>query len=101
MKIAVLLLPSRKAPNGFTALVATGNGNCMYNSVSLLIFGSERYASHLRLLSAIHALDHFDHYLATVSFHCIFLVAIATIYYSIIYYSYQMKFKKSTQHNSL
>ena len=31
------------------------------------VFGSERYAAHLRLLCAIHAVDHFEHYLTTVN----------------------------------
>ena len=58
---------SRKAPDGYTALASSGDGNCMYNSVCILLFGSERYAAHLRLLCAIHAVDHFDHYLTTVN----------------------------------
>ena len=62
-----LLIFSRKSPEGFTALVSTGDGNCMYNSVSILFHGSERCAAHLRLLSVIHALDHFDHYVTMVA----------------------------------
>ena len=43
----------------------------MYNSVSILFHGSERYAAHLRLLSVIHALDHFDHYVTMVNILCL------------------------------
>ena len=58
---------SRKSSAGFTALAATGDGNCLYNSISILFFGDERHAALLRLFSIVHACDHFDHYIVTVS----------------------------------
>ena len=56
-----------KIPSGFQALHATGDGNCLFNSASILLFGSEGYSVHLRLSTVIHAVDHFDHYLKMVS----------------------------------
>ena len=94
----LLLIYRQKSPDGFAALAATGDGNCMYNSVSILMFGSEGYAAHLRLLSAIHALDPFDHYLTTVNFLCTLITTHRSI--TILYFSYRIKFKTLTQHNS-
>ena len=39
----------------------TGSGNCMYNMVSLSLTGTERYMSHLRLLTAYSLILHQDH----------------------------------------
>ena len=61
-----------QVPN-FQPLVSTGDGNCLYNSVSTILFGSESYSSSLRLASLLHGLKHYDHYLAMVS-HAVGLV---------------------------
>lgn len=50
----------------YQPLVSTGNGNCLYNSVSTILFGCEDFAASLRLASLLHAVKHFEHYLAMV-----------------------------------
>ena len=61
-----MLAYSTPVPNEFQALVSTGDGNCFYNSMSILLSGNEQLASHMRLASILHAIEHFHHYLATV-----------------------------------
>lgn len=57
---------SRKSPPGYQALISTGDGDCLFNSVSTLLCGSEEHSHRLRLASVIHAVHHFDHYLKMV-----------------------------------
>ncbi len=57
---------STPVPNGFQALVSTGDGNCFYNSISILLSGNEILTTHLRLASVLHAVEHFNHYLTMV-----------------------------------
>lgn len=38
---------------GYTALQSTGNGNCLFNSVSILLFGNESKAVELRVRTAL------------------------------------------------
>lgn len=62
------------------ALLSTGNGNCLYNSVSTLLFGDESYSLHLRLASVQHAVQHLAHYLTMVSIlHAHSYIAITTL----------------------
>ena len=56
-----------KNPAGYQALLASADGNCLFNSISILLFGDERYASHLRLATIIQAVDHYNHYVKMVS----------------------------------
>lgn len=55
-----------KIPQGFVIGKCTGNGNCLYNSVSILLSGHELDADLLRLSSVINAVDHFNLYLTKV-----------------------------------
>lgn len=55
-----------KIPQGFIIGKSTGNGNCLYNSVSILLSGNEFDADLLRLSSVINAVDHFSLYLTKV-----------------------------------
>ena len=57
----------KEVPAGYFPGKATGDGNCFYNSVSLLLHGSEELASWLRLGSAVWAALHLQHYLQAVS----------------------------------
>ena len=57
-------LYSTPVPEEFQALVSTGDGNCFFNSVSILI--NENLATSLRLASVLHAVGHFHHYLTMV-----------------------------------
>lgn len=56
-----------KIPQRFVIGKSTGDGNCLYNSVSILLFGEETKAELLRLSSVIHAIDHFGLYLKKVA----------------------------------
>ena len=56
-----------RIPISFIALKATGDGNCLYNSVSILLFGNEEQAVLLRLASVEYAISHFKHYMEMVS----------------------------------
>ena len=57
---------SGQVPQNYQALFATGDGNCLYNSISTLLFGKEDYSTHLRCASVIHAIYHIDHYMSMV-----------------------------------
>ena len=57
---------SRQSLPGYQALISTGDGDCLFNLVSILLYGSEEYSHYLRLSSVIHAVHHFDHYLNMV-----------------------------------
>lgn len=57
---------SDQVPQGYKALLSTGNGNCLFNSISTLLFGNEDSALELRLASVLHAINHLDHYLGMV-----------------------------------
>ena len=54
-------------PAGYFTGKATGGGSCFYNSVSLLLHGSEEIAPWLRLGSVVSAALHLQHYLQAVS----------------------------------
>lgn len=56
-----------RVPTSFTPLTATGNGNCLYNAISILLFGNEEQAALLRLLSVEYVIGHFIHYVKMVS----------------------------------
>lgn len=56
-----------RIPTSFVPLKATGNGNCLYNAVSILLFGSEEQAVLLRLASVEYAIGHFKHYMEMAS----------------------------------
>ena len=46
----------------------TGDGNCLFNGVSTLLYGSESFSLHLGLATTLHTVKHIDHYLEMVSF---------------------------------
>ena len=45
---------------------ATGDGNCLFRSASVLLVGEEYLANILRLFAVLQAVLHFDHYMAKV-----------------------------------
>ena len=49
-------------PEEYIPCISTAEGNCLFCSVSLLLFGSEDYHNDLRFASVHYALMHFDHY---------------------------------------
>ncbi len=48
--------------NNWKPLVSTGDGNCLYNSISILLLGNESLSSILRLLTAAEMIGHADFY---------------------------------------
>ena len=59
-------LTGNKIPKGYQALMSSADGNCLFNSVSILLFGSEERAFQLRMASVLHAVEHFNHYVKMV-----------------------------------
>lgn len=55
-----------KLPPGFCPIMSTPDGNCLYNSVSIALFGSEAHSVELRLSAIHHAVCHYDHYVEMV-----------------------------------
>jgi hypothetical protein len=55
-----------KLPTGFCPIMSTPDGNCLYNSVSVALFGSEARSVELRLSAIDHAVYHYDHYVEMV-----------------------------------
>lgn len=58
-------------PRGYALVQSTGDGNCLFNSVSIGLIGDESLGTSLRLMAVLHAVQHFDHYMEAVSFACI------------------------------
>ena len=56
---------------GYALVQSTGDGNCLFNSVSIGLIGDESLGTSLRLMAVLHAVQHFDHYMEAVSFACI------------------------------
>eukprot|EP00794_Sanderia_malayensis_P002767 gene2768-3201_t len=49
-------------PYGLAPLTATGNGDCLFNSVGKLLFGTEVISPILRLVAAAEGIRHWRHY---------------------------------------
>eukprot|EP00794_Sanderia_malayensis_P011364 gene11364-12549_t len=49
-------------PYGLAPLTATGNGDCLFNSVGKLLFGTEVVSPILRLVAAAEGIRHWRHY---------------------------------------
>ena len=54
--------------------MSSPDGNCLYNSVSIALFGSEAHSVELRLSAIHHAVYHYDHYVEMV---CILMTILA------------------------
>ncbi|XP_072023175.1 uncharacterized protein [Amphiura filiformis] len=52
----------RKGKDNIIAMSATGDGNCFFHSISLLLFGNEDMTTLLRLFCAYKAAQEFDNY---------------------------------------
>ena len=66
-----------KIPPGFWIGRSHGDGNCLFNSASIALFGSDAHSSLLRLAAVCNGVEHFDHYLEMV---CLFLIVANIIY---------------------
>jgi hypothetical protein len=62
----LFVIISTPVPDQFQALVSTGDGNCLFNSMSILLNGTEGIAQNLRLASVLHGVEHFHHLLTMV-----------------------------------
>lgn len=58
-----------RIPKGYALVQSTGDGNCLFNSVSTDVNGDESLGASLRLMAVLHAVQHFDHYTESVSFY--------------------------------
>ena len=67
VSVSVIALQNKSLLTIRLLLLYTGDGNCLFNSLSIILFGKEDMAVHLRLSSVLHAVNHFNHYLAMVS----------------------------------
>ena len=54
-------------PQGKFPIMSTGNGDCLFNSVGIALFGTEDVAPILRLGSIQAAMQHVDHFVGDVS----------------------------------
>ena len=66
MACLIIFILKFRGSSPYKALLATGDGNCFYNSISTLLFGHEDHSLHLRLASVVHAVSHVDHYIEMV-----------------------------------
>lgn len=57
----------KRIPAGYHVVKSTGDGNCLFNSVSTAISGDESFGPALRILAVLHGIEHFQHYLQMVS----------------------------------
>lgn len=58
-------------PRGYALVESTGDENCLFNSVSIGLIGDTSLGTFLCLITVLHAVQHFDHYMEAVSFGCI------------------------------
>jgi hypothetical protein len=56
-----------RAGGALRVLHSTGDGNCLFNSVSILLCGSERLHAVLRLLTAVELIRRWERYLGRSS----------------------------------
>lgn len=56
----------QRIPKGLHAVEVHGDGNCLFRSISVALFGTEKYSTLLRLAAVCHGVDHFNHYLDMV-----------------------------------
>ena len=54
-------------PPGYHVIKSTGDGNCLFNSISIALCGDESLGAGLRLLAVLHGIGHFQHYLQMVN----------------------------------
>lgn len=55
-------------PVGFTPYLSVSDGNCLFSSSYLRLFGDTTKPAALRFASLVHGVKHLPHYLKTVSF---------------------------------
>ena len=53
-------------PDGFTPYFSISDGNCLFSSISVCLFGDTANAAALRFASLAHGVKHFPHYLKMV-----------------------------------
>eukprot|EP00794_Sanderia_malayensis_P008569 gene8569-9482_t len=58
-------------PDGMVPVTATGNGDCLFNSVGKLLFGTEVVSPILRLVTVVDSIQHVEHYLSEFRDHYI------------------------------
>ena len=54
-------VPSQFHDEGLEPLYSSGDGNCFYNSISIILMGKEENSALLQLGAALYGLAHYDH----------------------------------------
>ena len=57
---------SERLPLGFKPYTSTADGNCLFSSVSVCLFGDTTHKTELRLATLTHGVEHMSHYLDMV-----------------------------------
>ena len=55
-------MPTEYRQKGFVALESTGNGNCLYNCISIFICGNESQSAFLRMMTSLELHMHAEYY---------------------------------------
>ena len=56
----------KKLPEELMPGISSGEGDCLFCSISVLLFGNEKHSKDLRFASMQYALKQFDHYFQMV-----------------------------------
>ena len=68
----------KNLPAGMQPIVSTGDGDCLFNSVGIALYGTEEMAPVLRLGSILAAIDHVQHFVEDVSL-CAYITLLPVI----------------------
>ena len=60
----------KSLPDDFQAYESSRNGDCLFNSVSLALFGNEHYANRLRLAAVVDGITNSKVYIKVCIFLC-------------------------------
>ena len=60
-------MPSYITDLGLEPFYTSGDGNCFYNSISVIMTGGEETSEVFRLGAALYGLDHYEHIVQMVS----------------------------------
>ena len=61
-------LLSSVLPVGFTPYLSVSDGNCLFSSISVCLFGDTTRSTALRYAALVHGVKHLSHYLKSVCF---------------------------------
>ena len=70
-----------KLPGGFMPALTTSNGDCLFDSVSVCLFGTCVHELLLRFSAVVQGVTHFDHYVELVSSLCLLLLVCYNLFF--------------------